>query len=64
MRSQYRTNHIGVDEEVVTRLRCVKMKKKIGCKEKISVRIRIISIDVGKKKVDVAYMYSCGSKIE
>jgi hypothetical protein len=34
-----RTDHVGADEEVVARLRRIKMEKEVGRKEEISVRV-------------------------
>ncbi len=42
--SKYRTDHVVINEEIISRLRRVKMKKKIGCKEKISVRMKTSSL--------------------
>ena len=58
VRPQYRTEHVIVDEEVIARLRRVKVKEKVGCKEKISARRHFVSIGLGKSKDLVLRTYT------
>ena len=56
--TQDRTEHIGVDKEVIAGLRSIKMKQKVSRKEKIAVRTSSVSFDRGVKTESVLRTYT------